>query len=187
MNKNLDISLLEDCKRGDRQALDSLVRRYERQVFNVAFRMLGNPDLAADVTQTTFLKAFEHLNSFNQDKKFFSWIYRIAINESINQIKRRSQLQPLGETQLEQTRDTSTRSPDELVESRRICDEVQAVLLELHEDHRAVIMLRHFLECNYRQIGEILQTPEKTVKSRLFSARRRMRDLMQQRARLLHD
>ena len=93
MHKDRDVELLEDCKRGDRQALESLVRRYERPVFNAAYRMLGNPDEAADVAQTTFLKAFEHLDRFNPKFKFFSWIYRIAVNESINQINRRNRLE----------------------------------------------------------------------------------------------
>ena len=182
MHKDRDAALLEDCKRGDRQALGSLVRRYERQVFNAAYRMLGNPDEAADVTQTTFLKAFENIDKFNPKFKFFSWIYRIAVNESINQINRRNRLEPLGETQA-----ASTRGPDELVESRRVCNEVQTVLLELHQDHRAVIVLRHFMECSYRQISEILQIPEKTVKSRLFSARQQMKDRLQKNGRFSND
>ena len=96
MNEDRDIALLNDCKRGDRKALDSLVRRYERPVYNAAYRMLGNPDEAADVTQTVFLKAFENLDRFNPKYKFFSWIYRIAINESINQLKKRGRTEPPG-------------------------------------------------------------------------------------------
>lgn len=182
MHKDRDAALLEDCKRGDREALESLVRRYERAVFNAAYRMLGNRDEAADVTQTTFLKAFEHLDRFNPKFKLFSWIYRIAVNESINQINRRNRLEPLGESQV-----SSVRGPDEMVESRRICKEVQTVLLELHEDHRAVIVLRHFVECSYRQIGEILQIPEKTVKSRLFTARQQMKIRLQEKGTFSHD
>ena len=170
MHKDRDFALLDDCKRGDRKALDSLVRRYERPVYNAAFRMLGNPDEAADVTQTVFLKAFENLGRFNPKYKFFSWIYRIAVNESINQLKRRGRTEPLAETLV-----ASTRSPEEWMESGRIGQEIQAVLMTIQEDQRAVIVLRHFSECSYRQIGEILQIPEKTVKSRLFSARRQMK------------
>lgn len=171
MSEDRDIALLNDCKRGDRQALESLVRRYERPVFNAAFRMLGNPDEAADVTQTVFLKAFENLDRFNPKYKFFSWIYRIAVNESINQLKRRGRTEPLVDTTLV----AQTKSPDELLESGRIGKEIQAVLMAIQEDHRAVIVLRHFSECSYRQISEILQIPEKTVKSRLFSARKQMK------------
>jgi RNA polymerase sigma-70 factor (ECF subfamily) len=132
--------------------------------------MLGNPDEAADVTQTVFLKAFENLDRFNPKYKFFSWIYRIAINESINQLKKRGRTEPLAETLV-----SPTRSPEGLMESGRISNELQVALLSIQEDHRAVIVLRHFSEYSYREIGEILQIPEKTVKSRLFSARKQMK------------
>ncbi|HSM69527.1 MAG TPA: sigma-70 family RNA polymerase sigma factor [Xanthomonadales bacterium] len=175
MHKDRDLALLEDCKRGDRQALDSLVRRYERPIYNAAFRMLGNPDEAADVMQTTFLKAFENLDRFNPKFKFFSWIYRIAINESINQLNRRGRQEPLAETLA-----SATRGPDEKLDVGRKSQQVQAVLMTLQEDHRAVIVLRHYSECSYRQIGEILQIPEKTVKSRLFTARQVMKQKLQE-------
>lgn len=177
-----DNLLVEDCKRGDRMALQSLVRRYERTVFNAAYRMLGNPDDAADVAQTTFLKAFENLDQFNPKFKFFSWIYRIAVNESINQINRRNRFGELDDKEI-----APDRGPDDLTEAGRYSNEVQAVMLELSEDHRAVIVLRHFTECSYRQIGEILQIPEKTVKSRLFSARQQMKERLLSRGIDLDD
>jgi RNA polymerase sigma-70 factor (ECF subfamily) len=174
MTKDRDIALLDDCKRGDRQALDSLVRRYERPVYNAAYRMLGNPDEAADVTQTVFLKTFENLDRFNPKYKFFSWIYRIAINESINQLNRRNKLEPLAENLV-----SPSQGPEQLMESGRMSNELQEALMCIQEDHRAVIVLRHFAEYSYQQIGEILQIPEKTVKSRLFSARQNMKAHLQ--------
>jgi RNA polymerase sigma-70 factor (ECF subfamily) len=176
MGEDRDLALLEDCKRGDQQALNSLVRRYERPVFNVAYRMLGSRDEAADVTQTTFLKALENLHRYNPEYKFFSWIYRIAVNESINQLNRRKRL-----VALDEERPSGVRGPDDLLQAGNLGDEIQSALRDLSADHRAVIVLRHFVECSYRQIGEILQIPEKTVKSRLFSARRRMKEKLTDR------
>ncbi|NIP18303.1 MAG: sigma-70 family RNA polymerase sigma factor [Xanthomonadales bacterium] len=176
MHKDSDTALLEDCKNGDRKALDSLVRRYERPVYNAAFRMLGNPDEAADVTQTVFLKAFENLDRFDPKYRFFSWIYRIAVNESINQFNRNKRAEPLADNEA-----SSEPGPERAVESGLINEELQAALMALHEDHRAVIVLRHFTGYSYRQIGEILDIPEKTVKSRLFSARQKMRDRLERR------
>jgi len=175
MNKDRDIALLDDCKRGDREALGSLVRRYERPIYNAAYRMLGNPDEAADVTQTVFLKAFENIGRFNPKYKFFSWIYRIAINESINQLNRRNRTESLVDSVV-----SPLRGPEELLESGRMSREIQSVLMTIQEDHRSVIVLRHFSECSYRQIGEILQIPEKTVKSRLFTARKQMKKRLQE-------
>ncbi len=179
MSKDQDAALLEDCKRGDRKALDSLVRRYERQVFNAAYRMLGNREEAADVSQTVFLKAFEHLDRYDPRHKFFSWIYRIAMNESINQLKRRRPTEPLPESA-----QSASATPERELEAQRLGEDLQAALMQLQEDYRAVIVLRHFSEHSYRQIGEILDIPEKTVKSRLFSARQRMKDSLEQMGRI---
>jgi len=176
MDRDRDNALVEDCKRGDRQALESLVRNYSGPLFKVAYRMLGNVDEAADVTQTTFLKVFENLDRFKPKYKFFSWVYRIAVNESINQINRRKRL-----VELDDDRSSPDRGPDDLAGAGQLSGEVQSVLLGLSEDHRAVIVLRHFVECSYRQIGEILQLPENTVKSRLFSARQRMKQRLQEK------
>lgn len=176
MGNDRDAALIEDCRKGDRQALASLVRRYERPVFNAAYRMLGTADEAADVTQTTFLKAFENLDRYNPQYKFFSWIYRIAVNESINQLHRRKRTEELGDNQ-----GATEAGPDAAVAAEMLSEEIQEVLLDLSEDHRAVIVLRHFTECSYREIGEVLQIPEKTVKSRLFSARQVMREQLERR------
>ncbi|MDH3645728.1 MAG: sigma-70 family RNA polymerase sigma factor [Gammaproteobacteria bacterium] len=170
MHKEREKALLEDCKAGDRTAMETLVRQYERPVYNAAYRMLGNPDDAADVTQTTFTNVLEHLDQFNPKFRFFSWIYRIAVNESINQLKRRKSCEPLVDTQ-----PAAGPGIDEIVASGQVGKEVQAVLMKLQEDHRAVIVLRYFTECSYLQIAEILRIPEKTVKSRLFSARQQMK------------
>jgi RNA polymerase sigma-70 factor (ECF subfamily) len=133
--------------------------------------MLGNPDDAADITQIAFLKVFENLDRYNPKFKFFSWIYRIAVNESINLLKRRGNQEPLDDRQA-----SGLRGPEALVEAGRVCDCVQGVLMKLQEEHRAVIVLRHFTECSYHEIAEILQIPEKTVKSRLYTARQIMKE-----------
>lgn len=173
MGRDRDAALIRDCKRGDRQALELLISRYERPIYNAAYRLLGNPDDAADVTQIAFLKAFEHMDRFDPKYKFFSWIYRIAINESIDQLKRRRHQEPMVEQQA-----CKGRGPDELLDSSQLGNCVQMALMELQPDHRSVIVLRHFAGCSYKQIGEILQIPEKTVKSRLYAARQAMKETL---------
>ena len=168
MDKEHEEALVRDCQKGDRRAFDALVRKFEKPVYNAAFRMLGNPDDAADVTQTTFLKLFRNLNRYNPQFRLFSWIYRIAINESIHQLNLRKPREPLREMpDTDTSEETAVR--DEL---RR---EIQVVLMELQEDHRAVLVLRYFGECSYDEMGEILQLPEKTVKSRLYTARHQLK------------
>jgi len=164
MHKDSDTALVNDCKRGDRKAMAQLVSQYERPVFNAAYRILGNADDAADITQTVFLKVFEHIADYDPKFRFFSWIYRIAINESLNQLKKRRPQESLADSQA-----SPWRSPEEHLESNKLCNRVQGALMELNEEHRAVVVLKHMSGCSYQQISEILQIPEKTVKSRLYS------------------
>ena len=164
-------ALVERCRNGDRQALEALIREYEKPVYNAAYRILGNPDDAADATQAVFLKAFENLHSYDPNFKFFSWIYRIAVNESINQRKRIIRLQPLDR---EQADDSS--GPDAAVVADDLQRGIQDGLMALDDDYRMVLVLRHFSDLSYRQISDILGIPEKTVKSRLYSARQLMKD-----------
>ena len=170
MHKDRDAALVNDCKRGDRRAMAQLVSQYERPVFNAAYRILGNADDAADITQTVFLKVFEHIADYDPNFRFFSWIYRIAINESLNQVKKRRNQEPLADSQA-----SPWRSPEEHLESKRLCDRVQGALMELERDYRTVVVLKHMSGCSYQQISEILQLPEKTVKSRLYTARQLMK------------
>ncbi|MFC1696639.1 RNA polymerase sigma factor, partial [Pseudomonadota bacterium] len=100
----------------------------------------------------------------------------IAVNEAINQLKRGRNQQPLDDTEV-----AGTRGPDASVEAGDLSREIQEGLMQLTEDYRTVVVLRHFSECSYRQISDILQIPEKTVKSRLYSARQIMKDTLQAR------
>ena len=176
MSDSRERALVEKCRRGDRQALGQLVGQYERPLFNAAYRILGNPDDAADVTQVAFLKAFEHLDQYDPKYKFFSWIYRIAVNESINQAKRHKNQQSLGDKDF-----AGPGGPETELAAGDLSREIQRGLMALTEDYRTVIVLRHFSDFSYRQISDILQIPEKTVKSRLYSARQQMKEKLQAR------
>ncbi len=170
MDRNREIALIKECQRGDRRALDALVRQYQRPVYNAVFRMLGSAEEAADVTQTAFLKALESIDRFDPKFKFFSWIYRIALNEAIDQLKRGRRFEPM----VEPPAADGDRPHDQVARSEA-SGHVQAALMALKEDLRAVLVLRYFTECSYHQIGEILELPDNTVKSRLFTARQRLK------------
>ena len=173
MHKDKDAALVNDCKRGDRWAMTQLICQYQRPVFNAAYRILGNKDDAADATQTVFLKVFEHIADYDQKFKFFSWVYRIAVNESLNQVKKRHPQEPLDDGQA-----SPWQGPAEELDSKRICDRVQEALMRLNDDYRNVVVLKHISGFSYQQISEILQLPEKTVKSRLYSARQILKKIL---------
>jgi RNA polymerase sigma-70 factor (ECF subfamily) len=170
MRKDSDAALVNRCKRGDRQAMSLLVSQYQRPVYNAAYRILGNTEDAADTTQTVFLKVFEHISDFDQKHKFFSWVYRIAINESLNQLKKRPRQESLDDRQI-----SPCKSPADELDSGRLCNHVQGALMLLNDNYRTVVVLKHISGCSYQQISEILQLSEKTVKSRLYSARQLMK------------
>lgn len=181
MHEDQDTALISSCRRGDREALGLLVSRYEKPIFNAAYRMLGNRAEASDVTQSVFLKVFEHLDGYESKYRFFSWIYRIALNTSIDQLHRRQALEPAGDEFIEDRAVSRAAGPEDLVNASQLHDVVQAALMELQQDYRAVIVLRHFAECSYEQMAEVLHIPEKTVKSRLYSARQLLKEKLSAR------
>ena len=162
--------LVQACLRGDRTAFDELVDRYERPLFNASYRITGSVEDAMDATQTAFVNAFEKLHSFDQSHRFFSWIYRIAVNQALDLVGQRRPT-------LELDDNTPTGGPDPERTYREIeaGDALDRAMAELTVDYRAVIHLKHIEGFSYLEISELLEIPEKTVKSRLFSARRKLR------------
>ena len=176
MDNNRDHELINRCRKGDRHALGQLVNEYERPVFNAAYRVVGNADDAADISQVVFLKVFERLDQYNPKFKFFSWIYRIAINEAINHRNRKK-----SEQVLEEELFAGTEDPETALGSEQLSDLIQAELMELPEDYRVVVVLRHFSDLSYQEMSEVLLIPEKTVKSRLYTARQLMKSQLSAR------
>jgi len=169
-------ALLERCRHGDRKALVELFRKYEKPVYNVALRITGNRDDAADVAQTVFMKAFESLHRYDPQYRFFSWIYRIAVNESIRSAESEKRWRPLSETE-----GSPDVGPEALAGADQLTRAVQDSLMELDSKYRAVVVLKHFLDFSYREIGAVLDIPEAVVKSRLYSARQTMKQSLQAR------
>jgi RNA polymerase sigma-70 factor, ECF subfamily len=166
---NLDRALVRKYLDGERQAGDELVNRFHRSVYNVALRMLGNVQDAEDVTQTVFGNAFSSIETYDPKYRFFSWIYRMTVNESLNTIQRRKDVVSLdGSFDVADVNDESeTASEAE--------EKISKALLELKPDDRAVVILKHFVSFSYEEISDVLGIPVKTVKSRLFTARERLR------------
>lgn len=176
MSRDQDTALVERCLKGDQGAFESLLDRHEKAIYNAAFRMLNDREDARDVTQTVFMKALEHLDRFDGKRRFFSWIYRIAINESIDTLKRRGRLEP-GSASDREVEATGTEVGEQL-DQDAVCAKVQGALMTLRTEERATIVLKHFLGCSYREMSQVLEVPEKTVKSRLFVARRHLKDAL---------
>ncbi len=164
-----EAALLSRCRAGDPGAREALVVRYERVVYTLALRMTGDREEARDITQTVFLKVFRSLGSFDPRRRFFSWVYRIALNEGIDRRRGRR-----SETELDATCEDPAEGPDARAERNETAGVVQAALLTLSEDDRRVLVLRHWLDRSHAEIADALGVPERTVKSRLHEARQRL-------------
>ncbi len=176
MIKDPDEALVERCRKGDDTAFAVLVERYQGPIYNAAYRVLGNAEDASDITQSVFLRIAERLDDYDPNFKFFSWIYRIALNEALNLLRRNGREQPLGDD--EDLLPGDGRDPEAQALGAELSARVQRALMKLKAQDRMVLALRHFSECSYREIADVLEIDEKTVKSRLFEARSRMRGLL---------
>ena len=162
--------------KGDGRAYGRLIDAYQHVLFNVALRMVGDREDARDVTQNVFIKAFENLSTFDCRHRFFSWIYRIMINESLNHVSRAKHLVPLDEAMV-----SPQKGPDVSAGEREVGEIIQRALLELSTDYKEVIILRHFVQLSHHEMSEALDIPEKTVKSRLHSARQILGGILRKR------
>ena len=172
MSENADAARVRECLAGDPQAFAALVEQYEKPVYNLALRMLRNSEDARDIAQSVFMKAFQSLSSYDPQYKFYSWIYRMAINESLNILRVRGRAAgPVDERLPEEG-----AGPSELLADEQRRDVVLEAVDRLKPEHRAVIVLRYFVDRNYEDMGEILGIDAKTVKSRLYTARQLLKD-----------
>ena len=163
-----DAALVGRVLAGDMVAFELLVERYQRPLFNVAARMLGSREDAADATQNALVRIYENIRAFDPQRRFFSWSYRILVNECLNVLRARrvtvdAEGASLAPAAFEQVAATERRAA------------VQRALMELTPELRAVIVLRHYGALSYEQISEALGgVPVQTVKSRLHTARQRL-------------
>lgn len=163
-----DLALIARCKAGETAAFEGLVVRYQRVLFTVAVRILGNVDAANDAAQNAFIKAYQKLETFDPNRRFFSWIYRILVNECLNLRRDHTAHEPLTPAV------ASVGGPDDAFEAGERRGRVQAAILALPLEYREVIVLRHYTGLSYEEIGEALHVPAKTVKSRLYTAKQRL-------------
>jgi len=162
-----DVQCVARCLRGDTSAFEPLVLKHQRVLFSVALRLVGNYEDARDVTQNAFIRAFERLDTFDPARKFFSWIYRIAVNESLNLRRGRRVQEPLEPT-------LEAPAQRDGVEAAELSERVREAIVALTPEQREVVVLKYFAEMSYEEISDALGLPEKTVKSRLFTARQQL-------------
>lgn len=177
-----DIQLIADTLAGDRVAFGSLVRKYQGRLFNTLLHVVGSREEAEDVVQEAMVQAFLKLDTFQGRSAFYTWLYRIAFNTSVSRRRRRrpelSIDQHFEATGAEIV--SNEDAPDSCLLRQEQIDLVRHAIGKLDEPHRAILVLREIEGCDYETIGEILELPAGTVRSRLHRARLQLRDLLEE-------
>ena len=169
-----DKALIEAFQKGDDFAFVSLYNRYKGPVYTFCLKMLFDRDLAQDVMQETFLRAYKSIRRFRLEARFSTWLYRIATNQCLTRLGRRSKVRPESLEQLQERHGVvpdALRSDDDqeanlLAEERQ--QQVREALVALPIDQRLAVELKFFQERTFEEIGEILEASPSTIKSRLY-------------------
>ena len=158
---------------GDDLAFQEVVNAYQRPVFNLCYRMLGNAQEAEDAAQETFLKAYRNMKRYDPDRKFLNWILSIASNHCIDRLRRRRlQIISLDEMLPRFENPASNPGPEEAMTDLELQEDVREILEQLGSTDKAAVMLRYWYEYSYEEIAEALSLTVPAVKSRLHRARR---------------
>ncbi|MDK2855892.1 MAG: polymerase sigma-70 factor, subfamily [Bacillota bacterium] len=176
-----DEVLVKECRRGSREAFAVLVERYQAKIYNLTYRLLGNADDAEELTQEAFCRAFAKLGEFRGEAAFSTWLYRIAHNLCLDELRRRQRRPVLSLSEHEMRRyleEVPGENPEaaELCVRRAVLGRLQEVLATLPPDQRTVLVLRDVQDLSYEEIAQIIGCSLGTVKSRLNRARRALRD-----------
>lgn len=176
-----DARLVEETKQGDRDAFGELVRRYERRLLRVIMRFVSDEELARDLSQEAFLRVYEKLDMFDPSRRFGPWLFRVGVNLTLDFLRRRKRrgwLAPFTDSPSERDPDPGVADPRKELDLK---EEVQAVLEEIPENYRTVLVLRDLENFSTSEIAAILGRKEPTIRWRLAEARNRFQKLWEKR------
>jgi len=177
-NQASDQKLVERVQKGDKGAFDLLVLKYQHKIVNLIMRYVRDPELALDISQEAFIKAYRALPRFRGDSAFYTWMYRIAVNTAKNHLaaQRRRPMDVELDLQDPEQYDLhaklkETDTPEGLTLSKELKESVERAIAALPEDLRTAIVLRELEGMSYEEIAQTMECPVGTVRSRIFRAR----------------
>ncbi|MEW5814308.1 MAG: RNA polymerase sigma factor [Spirochaetota bacterium] len=168
----MDAELILKAKSGNRDAFSTLVKSYSKRVYYAAFIFLHNVEDASDIVQEVFLRAYKHLEAFDCSRPLYPWLYRITKNLCLNRLKSRGRSQ----ASLPENLVSSGSTPESELFREEEAEKIRRALSRLSENQREIISLKHFENCSYAEIAEILSIPAGTVMSRLYNARLKLKE-----------
>ncbi|HTR40200.1 MAG TPA: sigma-70 family RNA polymerase sigma factor [Pseudomonadales bacterium] len=178
--------LVDRAQRGDLQAYDELVKRYQERIYATVYHMTSNHEDANDLAQESFVKAFQALKSFKGGSSFYTWLYRIAVNKTINFLKQRKNRQHMSLNDLDFNAEhdpdlvalISDKTPRREVGLTELQEKLNAALLKLSDSHRMAVVLHDVQGLSHEEIAKIMKCNIGTVRSRLFYARQQLQALL---------
>jgi RNA polymerase sigma-70 factor (ECF subfamily) len=180
MDEDQDFELIRRSLEGEPRAFETVIEKYQRMVLNLAYRIVNNSEDAKDIAQAVLIKAYGNLASFDPQHKFFSWLYRIAINESLNFTKKRKRQAELRPRSLALGID-----PQDALANNELRQKIENALARLSPRERALVALG-LDGFSYKEIGELLDLSENKVKARLFTARHKIKDILEKNGITAH-
>lgn len=173
-----DNELLKEIQKGELDKYSEVIQRYQGKLFAYLYRLIGDREEAEDLLQDVFIKVFKNLNNYDAERKFSSWIYRIAHNEAVNHIKRKYLKKFISWEDVVSSKDkleTSVEdSPDSSWMRRETVKEVDEAINKLPIKYRQVLVLRYYSDKSYEEIGEILKKPVNTVGTLINRAKKKL-------------
>ena len=176
--------MVRRAKKGDYRAFDLLVLKYQSRIVSIAFKFVKEIQLAEDISQESFIKAYRSIDSFREESAFYTWLYRITANTAKNYLvsKGRRKESSISELSISENEDffelPTNDSPEQILMAQSLKDTIYDALSGLPEDTRTALSLREFEGLNYEEIAEIMNCPVGTVRSRIFRGREALENLI---------
>ena len=168
-----DKKIIEEVLSGDLDAFGILIERYQQSIFRMILRMTGNSAEAEELTQSVFVKVYSNLTQFNPKYKFFSWLYRIALNEALNYLKSRKNISAINVNT-----SVTHENPEVIFHKKERKEALEQAIMELNPMERTLIVLKYYQEMSYKEISNVTGLSVKKVKSRLFTGRKKLKELV---------
>ncbi|QPC80817.1 sigma-70 family RNA polymerase sigma factor [Phototrophicus methaneseepsis] len=184
MDKNQERHAINQLKKGDVNGLASLVYAYQHHALRTAYLVTQDALIAEDVAQTAFVKAYQHIETFDISRRFLPWFLRIVVNLSVHTMKKQARILPLdaaeetGNFTIEHLLSDAMPDPENEVEARELQEQIHTLLKQLSPEKRAVIVLRYYVDLTETEMSDLLEVPPGTIKSRLHTARQQLRRLL---------
>jgi len=177
-----EMDLVRSARRGDLKAYDELIRRYQERIYATIYHMTSNHEDANDLAQDSFIKAYQALKSFKGGSSFYTWLYRIAVNKTINFLKQRKNRTHMSLNDLDFNAENnpdlvaliSDKTPRRDAGLSELQEKLNAALLKLSEPHRLVVVLHDVQGQSHEEIAKVMECNIGTVRSRLFYARQQL-------------